>query len=49
MKIIGTLETVATGEIEPTEVECTVYGDGLAAMKRTLEEGVRLIAIRVER
>lgn len=49
MKIIGTLETVATGDTEQMESECPDYRHGFEAMRRMLPEGVRLISVRAER
>lgn len=49
MKIIGTLEHVESGTIEKTEVDAADYQAGVDAMRRTLQEGVRLLSVRVER
>lgn len=49
MTIIGTLETIETGALELTTSECQNYATGLAAMRRTLPEGMRLLNVRVER
>ena len=49
MKIIGIVETIETGAIEPTESDCTDYRHGFEAMRRMLPEGVRLISVRAER
>lgn len=49
MKIIGTLETIATGTTEQMESECADYRHGFEAMRRMLPEGVRLTSVRVER
>lgn len=49
VKIFGTLERIEGSGIEPTEVDAADYQSGLDAMRRTLEEGYRLLSVRVER
>lgn len=49
MRITGTVETIETGTIARTETDCDSYDQGFHAMQRTLQEGTRLISIRVER
>lgn len=49
MKITGTVEIVATGATARTEADSGSYTQGFQAMQRPLQEGTRLIAIRVER
>ncbi|MHA7177318.1 hypothetical protein ACX80D_11735 [Arthrobacter sp. Sr24] len=49
MKIFGTVERIEGSVIEQTEVDAADYQAGVDAMRRTLEEGYRLLSVRVER
>lgn len=49
MQIIGILETIDTGVIEITTVDCQDYREGVGAIRRTLPEGVQLLSVRCER
>lgn len=49
MKIIGTVETILTGTIAQSETDCATNTQGFDSMQRTLQEGTRLISVRVER
>lgn len=49
MKIFGTLEHIESGAIEQTEVDAADYQAGLDAIRRTLQERVRLLSVRIER
>lgn len=49
MKIFGTVERIEGSVIERTEVDSADYQAGVDAMRRTLEEGYRLLSVRVER
>lgn len=49
MIITALLETIETGDIEVTSVECADYTAGFQQLKRTLPEGVRLVSVRPER
>lgn len=49
MIITATLETIATGEVETTTVECQTYTDGFEQLKRTLPDGVRLLSVLPQR
>lgn len=49
MIITAMLETIETGAIETTTVECQDYTAGFEQLKRTLPEGTRLLSVRPER
>lgn len=49
MKIIGTVERIERSVIEHTEVDAADYQAGVDAMRRTLEDGYRLLSVRVDR
>lgn len=49
MIIKAMLETIDTGALEETTVECQDYTDGFAQLRRTLPEGSRLLWVRPER
>lgn len=49
MTITATLETIETGTIESSTVECQDYASGYSQLQRTLPEGVRMLSVRVER
>lgn len=49
MTITAILETVETGAVETTTVECQDYTSGFEQLKRTLPEGMRLLSVRPER
>lgn len=45
MTMTATLETIETGAVETTTVECQDYTSGFEQLKRTLPEGVRLLSL----
>lgn len=49
MIIKATLETIETGAVEETTVECQDYTSGFEQLKRTVPEGMRLLNVRPER
>lgn len=49
MIITATLETIETGAVETTTVECQNYTDGFAQLQRTLPAGVRLLSVLPQR
>ena len=49
MIIKATLETIETGAMEETVVECQDYTSGFEQLKRTLPDGTRLLSVRPER
>lgn len=49
MTITATLETIETGTIESSTVECQDYPSGYGQLQRTLPDGVRMLSVRVER
>lgn len=49
MIINAMLETIETGAVETTTVECQDYTSGFEQLKRTLPEGGRLLSVRPER
>ncbi|SEE29218.1 hypothetical protein SAMN04489740_1059 [Arthrobacter alpinus] len=49
MMITALVETIETGALEVTSVECQDYTQGFEQLKRTLREGVRLVSVRPER
>ncbi|WP_170835428.1 hypothetical protein [Arthrobacter alpinus] len=49
MIITALVETIETGALEVTSVDCKDYTSGFEQLKRTLPEGVRLVSVRPER
>ena len=49
MKVIGAVETIQTSVTARTETDRDTYDQGFWAMQRALQEGTRLVSIRVER
>ena len=49
MIIKATLETIETGAVETTTVECQDYTAGFEQLRRTVPEGMRLLSVRSER
>lgn len=49
MIIKAMLETIETGAIEETVVECQDYTAGFQQLQRTMPEGSRLLWVRPER
>ena len=49
MIIKATLETIETGAIEETVVECQDYTSGFEQLRRTVPEGMRLLNVRPQR
>lgn len=48
MIIHAILETIETGAIEETTVECQDYTAGFQQLRRTVPEGMRLLSVRPE-
>ncbi|WP_170835468.1 hypothetical protein [Arthrobacter alpinus] len=49
MIITAMFETIETGAIETTTVECQNYTQGFEQLKRTMPERARLVSVRPER
>jgi len=49
MIITATLEGLAAGTVETTEVACQEYKAGFEQLRRTTPEGCRLLSVRVAR
>ncbi|WP_181034306.1 hypothetical protein [Arthrobacter sp. GMC3] len=49
MIITATSETIETGELETTTVECQDYTFGFEQLRRMLPEGVRLLSVLPQR
>lgn len=49
MIITATLETIETGELVTTTVECMDYTSGFEQLRHMLPEGARLLSVRPQR
>lgn len=49
MIITAILETIGTGELDTTTVECQDYTAGFEQLRRMVPEGVRLLNFRTQR
>ncbi|WP_104086580.1 hypothetical protein [Arthrobacter sp. GMC3] len=49
MIIKAILETIETGAVEETTVDCADYTAGFAQLQRTVPKGMRLVSVRPER
>ncbi|AIX99753.1 hypothetical protein ART_0155 [Arthrobacter sp. PAMC 25486] len=48
MIIKAMLETIETGAVEETTVECQDYTSGFEQLRRTVPAGMRLLSVRPE-